>query len=65
VDSCGFRHFGLIWFSETSFFLLPIQDGALRRTRQGFASPRSNRAPLTEPAQSSAVFLVSKEKMFT
>jgi|SRR5579875_997851 len=46
------------------FFLLCEMCSVLRRTRQGFASPRNKHAPLTEPAQHTEGFpCQQKEKI--
>jgi hypothetical protein len=48
---------------EKGFFFAGLQRYALRRTRQGSAPPRTERAPLTEPAQRVEVFLLAKKKI--
>jgi len=45
-------------------FLLAVVCSALRRTRQGFAPPHREHAPLTEPAQrTEQIYASKKEKL--
>jgi len=48
--------------AATAFFLLAVVCSALRRTRQGFAAPHTEHAPLTEPAQCMKTIYASKKE---